>query len=446
MALRSALLLACALSPLCAVSQHNVDNRQAGLLKAEAHSLQNGVRAIVLSDHSTPLVAVEVWLKCGSADEQPGEEGAAHMLEHMLFKGTSSRGPGQADLEIENLGSTLSATTSRDWMRINTVVASQFAQDAVKVLANIVSAPSLPASELETEKGVVLDEIAQSAGDPIARLRNHIAARAYGDHPYGRPITGTATAVRRLTRETLARFANRALAPSNIAVVIVGDISTDTALSLVSKHFSTLRAKAKSTPTPPQAEPWKSRRSPDPERVVLGGDLAWYAVAFPAPPISNQDEVLVMDVIHSLLDQGPGGRLPRALVATEIAKRLEVEFFTRRQQAMLFIAVGAEPHRLSEARDRLWDELEALRSLPVSPEELAAARRRLLTDYAFATETVSGKAFTIGFYEALGHYQLALNYPDLVSRVGPSDIMSAAKRYLSAEHAVAVMSDAGGHQ
>jgi len=112
---------------------------------------------------------------------------------------------------------------------------------------------------------------------------------------------------------------------------------------------------------------------------------------------------------------------------------------------MLFIAVGAEPHRLAEARDRLWDELDALRSIPVPPQELDAARRRLLADHAFATETVSGKAYVLGFYEALGDYKLALDYPSLISRVTQADVMNTAKRYLAFDRAVSVTADTGGN-
>ena len=445
--------LCCALVSLYALfpadhavlAQGDAEGRDAPSPRAEVQTLPNGVRVIILPDHSTPLAAVEVWLRCGSADEQQDEQGAAHMLEHMLFKGTTSRKPGQADFEIENLGSTLSAATSRDWMRISTVVASRFVQDAVQVLADICGVPSLPPSELETEKGVVLDEIARSAADPISRLRDHVAARAYGTHPYGRPIPGDADSVKRLTRERLARFAERALAPPNIAVVIVGDISPEAAFSLASKHFSSLRARGTSTRTPAKTDAWQVASSSNSQHISLGDKLSWYAVAFPAPAISQQDDVLAMDVIHSILDQGPGGRLPRALLATGIAKRLEVEFVTRRQQSMLFIAVGAEPHRLAEARDRLWDELDALRSIPVPPQELDAARRRLLADHAFATETVSGKAYVLGFYEALGDYKLALDYPSLISRVTQADVMDTAKRYLAFDRAVSVTADTGGN-
>lgn len=445
-ALRRALLLLCALilADHTALGQGDANSSMVVALKPEVQTLPNGVRVIVLPDHSTPLVALEAWLRCGSADEQPGEEGAAHMLEHMLFKGTASRKPGQADLEIENLGSTLSASTSRDWMRINTVVASRFVKDAVQVLADMVAAPSLSASELETEKRVVLDEISQSSADSLTRIRDRVAARAYGTHPYGRPIPADPDSVKRLTREKLARFADRALVPSNIAVVIVGDISPETAFSLASKHFSSLRAKSRPTPRATQTEAWRPRGPSDPERISIDGGLAWYAVAFPAPAVTQQADVLAVDVIHSILDQGPGGRLSKALLATRIAKRLEVEYTTRRHEGMLFIALGAEPHRLSEARDRLWDELDAIRSIPVSPEELASAYRRLLAEYAFATETVSGKAFAIGFYEVLGDYTIALNYPSMVARITRDQVMSAAKRYIDIKRAVSVIAYPGG--
>jgi zinc protease len=399
--------------------------------------LDNGLTLIIQADHSSPTTAIEVWVHSGSADEAPSEQGAAHLLEHMLFKGSKSLKAGEADLALENLGSSLNATTSKDWIRINTVVASRFLKDAMPVVAELALNPTFPAEELEAERRVLLDELASTSADPVRTVAERLEALAYGSHPYGRPIPGTREAVVKLTRQSLISFHRRNFVPGNMTVVIVGDVEPEEATRLVQKYFGAL--KGSSGGNRAAAPMWTSFSGDNTasEAPKEGGrNAVWFGFAFPAPGMVSPKEVLVMDVLHALLDLGPGGRLPKALVSTGLVRSLDVEYTTRRQHGIFTVIGLADQNRLDEVKTRLWDELERARTFPPSASEFGSAQRRLLTDYAFKTETVGGRAYFLGFHAALGSPATGADYPNLIRKVTPEDVRKAAEAYLTPENAV----------
>jgi len=400
--------------------------------------LGNGLTLIIQADQSSPLIAIEVWIHSGSADEAPSEQGAAHLLEHMLFKGSKLLKAGEADLVLENLGSSLHATTSKDWIRINTVVASRFLKDAMPVVAELVLNPTFPADELEAERRVLLDELASTSADPVRTVAERLEALAYGSHPYGRPIPGTRESVAKLTRLSLISFHRRNFVPGNMTVVIVGDVEPKEAAGLVQKYFGALKGSSgESRAAAPVWSSFSGDSAPASETPKEDGRKAvWFGFAFPAPGMVSPKEVLAMDVLHALLDLGPGGRLPKALVRTGLVRSLDVEYTTRRQHGVFTVIGLADQHRLSEVKTRLWDELERARTFPPSASEFGSAQRRLLTDYAFKTETVVGRAYFLGFHAALGSPATGADYPNLIRKVTPEDVRKAASAYLTPEKAV----------
>jgi len=403
-------------------------------------TLPNGARIILKEDHLLPLVAVEAWVSCGSADELPGEHGAAHLLEHALFRGTDGQSAGQVDIQIENLGATLSATTSRDWIRISTVVASRFLADAVPVIGDVLARPALRPADIDLEKRVVLDEITTVGADPVRALTDRLAALAFGESPYGRPISGTPAEVQKLTAQTLRAYLRRCFVGRNVTMVLVGDFDSRKAKELAAAALSALPRGEGSSPAPQQSH-WLGAGQP-PERVPIGGDLAYWAVGLPAPGADTPRDVCAMDVLYALLDGGPGGMLPRELVGRGTARSVDLGYLTQKRPGMLTAVIAAEPHRIADAASMFWEVAEKLRRFPVSAEELAAAKQRLLYELAFDTETFAGQAYSIGFYEAIGARELGAAYEQEVSKVTAVDVQRAAARYLLPDKAVAVVAGA----
>src|SRR5579871_6410840 len=130
-----------------------------------AWTLPNGLRVVTRERHSTSLVAIDLWVRAGSREEAPNEIGSAHFLEHTLFKGTTTRGPGDVDIAIENLGGTLDAATGPDYAHFYTTIISTHLEEGLSILADVVRNATLPDAEVARERGVILDELAEHEAD-----------------------------------------------------------------------------------------------------------------------------------------------------------------------------------------------------------------------------------------------------------------------------------------
>src|SRR5216684_3662613 len=192
-----------------------------GLLGDETlrHRLPNGLTVLVEENHAAPVAALQVWVRVGSADELPGEAGLAHLHEHMLFKGTARRGPGEIASSIEGCGGEINAWTSFDQTVYHVVVASQFLAQGMDVLADAITSAAFDPEELRREIEVVCEEIKRSLDSPTRKLSKELFATAFTRHPYGRPVIGSEESVRSFTREGILRFYRRWYQPENCVLV-----------------------------------------------------------------------------------------------------------------------------------------------------------------------------------------------------------------------------------
>ncbi|HVO32136.1 MAG TPA: pitrilysin family protein, partial [bacterium] len=158
---------------------------------ASVYTQSNGLRVVLVPDDRSPAAAFYLWVKVGSADEQPKEAGLAHVLEHMLFKGTPTRGVGAVAQEIEGCGGDINAYTSFDNTVYHAVLASRFFDTGLDVVVDAVTRSVIDANELTLEKEVILEEIKRDGDQPTRRVSHALFDAAYRVHPYGRPVIGT---------------------------------------------------------------------------------------------------------------------------------------------------------------------------------------------------------------------------------------------------------------
>ncbi len=201
------------------------------------HKLHNGLTLLVEENHAAPGVAIQVWMRVGSADELPDEAGLAHLHEHMLFKGTARRGPGEIARSIEASGGEINAWTSFDQTVYHVVLASQFFAEGMDVLADAVTSAAFDPDELKREIEVVCEEIKRSQDSPTRKLSRELFDSSFARHPYGKPVIGTEESVRSFTREGILRFYRRWYKAENAVVVVVGDVREGEALELAEKLF-----------------------------------------------------------------------------------------------------------------------------------------------------------------------------------------------------------------
>ncbi len=401
---------------------------------AVRHRLSNGLTVLVEENHAAPVAALQVWVRVGSADELPGEFGLAHLHEHMLFKGTARRGPGEIARAIEACGGEINAWTSFDQTVYHVVVASQFLAQGMDVLADAITSAAFDPEDLKREIEVVCEEIKRSLDSPTRKLSKELFATAFTRHPYGRPVIGTEESVRSFTREGILGFYRRWYQPQNCVLVAVGDLREEHVLELSHRLFARPRADFAPPPArpaePPRNEPnARLRREPLKESYL---SLAW-----PAPPLRGED-VAALDALSIVLGHGDASRLFRALKRDRLlCTEVQASCYTPVDPGLTIVGLTLQPPQLREAVREALAQTYRLRVEEVSLEELGLACRLIESDAVYQRETVQGQARKLGFYEAsAGGIEFEQEYLARVAALTPGSLREAAERHLRPEGAV----------
>ncbi|HZP84357.1 MAG TPA: pitrilysin family protein [Chthonomonadaceae bacterium] len=411
----------------------------------EAFTLPNGLRVVMRERHASPLVGIDLWVRAGAREESAEEVGSAHFLEHLLFKGTRTRGPGEADAEIENLGATLNAATGPDAVHFTTTVARAHLTRALAVLADVVRNATLPDAEVERERGVILDELAQHEGDADARLLDLLYARAFDTHPYRRSPGGTAAAIRARGRDTLAAFYRRVYTPERCVLALAGDLTPERARQEAERAFGDWQS-----PTPirtaallPDARPLESEpTAPRSLSAPVETNRGQIGIAFRAPAAGDAVMACTAQVVAALLGESQrAGRLT-ALAGEGIEASAR---YTPRRDPGLFVLDAALPPanaadipaRLARLESTLLSLVNALQTAPPTIEEIAAAQRAVLGRAQFDVETNAGLARALGYAEITGG-DSPERFRARVLRLTRADILRFVQRYLDPTRRVAV--------
>jgi zinc protease len=390
--------------------------------------LPNGLEVVLESNHVAPVVAFQAWVKVGSADEPPELAGISHLTEHMVFKGTQRRGVGHIAQEVERAGGEINAWTSYDETAYHLVLAKNFFDTGLDILADTLQHAAFDPDEMERERKVVVEEIKQGRDDPDRMAAQGLFETAFDQHPYGRPIIGTSDSVVRLTRDQLLEFFRRHYVASNIILVVVGDIETGAARRAIEAAFGPMAA---GRPLPPRtAQPsQQAARVRVVSRPVKEGQVL---LGFRAPGVEH-DDIPALDLLAVVLGQGESSRLHLEVVRKRrLATSASAYTFAGRNPGLFVAAASLPPGRLAPVTQALLAEARRLTRAPISEEELAKSRTILESERVFDKETVQGYARKLGFLSAIaGDLSFEERYFERLARLRPGDLRSVAERYLA---------------
>ncbi len=403
--------------------------------------LDNGLVLIVEENHRAPVVAVQVWVKAGSVYETDKEAGITHLIEHMIFKGTKKRGPGQIAEAIESMGGSINAFTSYDYTCYHVTGPREILDTALDVLSDAVFHSVFDPKELEREKQVVLEEMRMREDQPAVALAEAIMAKAYKKFPYRRPIIGYPDTVKSFTRKDILKYMARRYRPCQMAVVIVGDVDPEEALAKAAEYFGKAPKKPIDQVKFPE-EPPKTA----PELVTIDREVqeGYFHIALPGPNLLSPDAP-VMDVMAAILGQGESSRLYRKLVRDEnLAHTISAYSFTPMGPGLFEVSGTAAPENLREVLKQALVEIFRLKYEPVLPEELEKAKVMVAAGFVYSRETMQGEARKLGTFEMIAGDPLkAQAYYQAVKKVSAEQIREAAEKYFSKQAVVAGLLAAG---
>jgi zinc protease len=407
--------------------------------RAEAR-LDNGVHVVVEENHAAPVVAVQVWVASGAADDPPALAGAAHLYEHLVFRGTRRRAPGAGEREIEAVGGTVSAWTGLDETVYQATLAAPFLDLGLDVLGDALTAPTFEAAELARAKKLAVAEIARDAIDPARAASELLRAGAFPGDAYGRPLLGKPEAVAALTREALAAHFAETYLGANMTVVVVGDVDARSAREAVARAFAAVpRGRA---PVHAVAATTSSSK-PRALLSTASGLEAQVALGFRVPAPRPEDAA-ALDLIAALLTRGSDARLARELADNrQVVTAVHGLTFRARGAALLELMLAPAPQRIEAATQGAVDEALRLTREQVPADELARVRGLLESDLGRAADGVEGRARRLGFASAIGDDDDDRRYRESLEALDPPALRAAAARLLRPEALTLAVLDPG---
>jgi predicted Zn-dependent peptidase len=362
------------------------------------HVLPNGLVVITETMQNVRSVSVGIWVRNGSRRENPSENGIAHFLEHMVFKGTERRSAEDIAREMDSVGGMLDAFTSKEQICFNAKVLDEHLPMAFDVLADLVLRPKLDSDDVNKERQVVLEEIKMDLDNPEYLLHDIFTRGFWPDHGLGRPILGTPETVRNFDRERLRERFEDWFAADHILVTAAGNITHEQVLELVQKEFGRLPATkpASEDAAPTTGAPIRLETKKDLEQVHL-------CVGVPSLPIAHERRFGIA-VLNNLLGGGMSSRLFQNIREKQgLAYAVFSELTPYSDAGMFSVYAGTAKETVGKVLDMTIAEFRAMKESPVTVEELLRAKNHLKGSLMLSLESTSSRMSNLARQELYFH-------------------------------------------
>ena len=397
--------------------------------------LPNGLRVLVRQDRSAPVVAIVTYVSAGYFDETDDVVGIAHVLEHMFFKGTPTRGVGEIARQTKAVGGYLNAATIYDHTSYYAVLPSSGFAQGLDVQFDAYANSLIDAEELARELEVIIQEAKRKADNPGAVATETLYELLHDRHRIRRWRIGREPGLRALTRESMLRFYRNFYHPGNTVLSIVGDVDPDDAMREVVRRYGML-----SSGTP--------AREPGPEEDGAAGfryrewsgDIGQAQVAFGwRTPATLDDATPGLDILSTVLAGGRASRLYRAVRERKLASSVTAYDYTPTALGVFVVHAETPPEQVGDAARAMWAQLRTLREHGVSEAEVVRAKRLYESRWIRRLEDMEGQANYLAEWEALGDWRRGDEYLERALAVTAEELTALARRFLDPDQAAVVV-------
>jgi zinc protease len=424
--------------PACYTAGKITAHERTPVTQARSLVLDNGLQVIIAETHASPVASVWVWYRVGSRCEHGSRTGLAHWVEHMLFKGSTRYPKGSVMRLVSQRGGYANAFTSHDYTSYYATVASQHVGLVLDYEADRMTGALFASEEVESERTVILAE--QSGGDnePRQVLDDEVTATAFRYHPYRHQVIGLRDDLTRITRDDLYSFYRRFYVPSNAVLVVAGDVDAEETVRQVTATFGALRGHAvPALEIPEEPEQLGERRL----TLRLPGAATLLDMAYRVPAVSHPDFVpLVVAAAllsggRSIFSFGAGSsrsaRLYRSVVEADLASSVDCDLQASLDPHLFSLGAtvrqGVSPEAVEQA---MLKEIARLQDGLATAEEMSMAIRQTEAACAYASESVTSKALTLGLAAMLGDIHRQETILQELREVTPEDVQRVASTYL----------------
>lgn len=398
--------------------------------------LKNGQTVIVKEVKNNPIVMIDTWVKTGSIDETDANNGVAHFLEHLFFKGSKNYPNNEFDKILESKGASTNAATSKDYTHFHILIPSKDFETALKLHADMLTNPLVPYVELNKERQVVIREIERSNDNPQRILYNNFNKSFYKQHPYRREVLGTKDIISNISREEIMDFYQKHYSPENMITVIVGDVNAQEANALVEKYFSGGLKTDK-----PEKRSFKPDKRPENRIVVTSQqdvNTTYMLMGFKCGQKVNDKESYALDILSTLMGDGRSSVLYRELKdKNRLVQEISAGHSSSLEDSVYFISANMYGQNLQKVENKIFDIIHNFQTKNVSESDLERAKKMIERDTLYARESVSATASEIGYCTLLtGDWNFYNDYIDNIKKITVEDVKNVAKKYLDTNCAV----------
>ena len=392
------------------------------------YQFDNGLRALLYPDKSRSKVSVNMTVLVGSRHEGYGEAGMAHLLEHMVFKGTPTRT--NIPKSLNDHGASWNGSTSPDRTNYYETMAAddENLEFAIALEADRLVNSVIRREDLDSEMTVVRNEFERGENSAAGVLGRRISAAAYEWHNYGKSTIGNRSDIERVPIENLRAFYRKFYQPDNVVLVIAGKFDEAKALALIEKHFGAIPKPARKLDTT-----WTEEPAQDGERLVTlrrVSEVGSIGVAYHIPAAAHED-MEALQVLGSILSTRPTGRLYKALVESKKATSAGAFARAEHDPGLFSLSAGVpKDGSIEEVRDLLLATVEKVGAEGVTDEEVSRAKQNLLKNRELAASDVSQLGVSLSEWISLGDWRLYFLHRDRLEQVTPAAVKSVAEKYL----------------
>ena len=398
-------------------------------------TLSNGLRVIVKEDHRAPTVVHMVWYRAGAIDEVDGTSGVAHVLEHMMFKGTKKLAPGEFSKRVAAVGGRDNAFTSLDYTAYFEQVPKRALPEMMALEADRMANLKLDAKEFAQEIKVVMEERRmRTEDDPQALMQERRNAVAFQAHPYRRPIIGWMNDLENMTYQDARNWYRQWYAPNNATVVVVGDVDHQALFRLAEKTYGGIKRQ-----TLPERRPLVEPEQLGIKRlsVKAPAKLPYLEMAWKVPKLKDIEhgrEPYALEMLAAVLDGHAAARLSKHLVrGQKIAQSAGAGYDSMLRGEAQFVLDGqpAEGRTVAELEAALRAEIKRIQDEFVSEEELSRVKTQIIASQIYKRDSMMGQAMEIGSVEINGFgWRNIDNILDRIRSVTAAEVQAVARKYL----------------
>ncbi len=402
------------------------------------YKLDNGLKLIVREDHRSPTVVTQVWYKVGSSYEPNGITGISHALEHMMFRGTTKHPKDEFSRLIAIGGGDQNAFTAADFTAYFQELDAERLKLCFELEADRMVNLTLPEDAFEQEIKVVMEERRLRTDDnPEALTRERLHAAAHISNPYHHWPIGWMNDLENLTAEDLRTWYKTWYGPNNATVVVVGDVNPETVYELAKTYFGPLKPI-----TIPTLKPRKELVNLGKRQLQVNANatVPRLFMAYNVPSIttaSDAEEPYALLVLLMALDGGNSGRFAKNLIrhqALITSVFSAYNPFSLHETLMEFTAIPTQNHTLAEVETALLQQIEQLKTIPISDAELNRLKVNAIAQHTYAKDSMSDQAVELGSLESVGlSWKLADTFPERIQAITATAIQKVAQKYLTQE-------------